>query len=332
MALTHGGGLNRAAATYGIESEKWLDLSTGISPWSYPLPPVPEIIWQRLPQADDELSRVAADYYGCCTLLPVAGSQEAIMALPHLVARQSGRVALPRVGYKEHEAAWRAAGWQVSHYESEPDATLLDEVDLLLVINPNNPAGYRYSSEQLLAWHQRLSCRGATLMVDEAFIDATTQNSLLTLFSQGLPQGLILLRSMGKFFGLAGIRLGFAFADESFLAQLAQQLGPWSVSGPARWAGAQALNDRSWQQMQKERLSEAAQRLTQLLSRVLGLPSRGCGLFQSCYGLDAPALHHHLAKLAILTRLTDEHDAVRFGLPACEVEWQRLGEALRSWS
>lgn len=331
-ALHHGGGLLKAAEFYGILETDWIDLSTGISPWGYPVATMPAEVWQRLPESDDALLSVAAHYYHCNDLLAVAGSQAAIMALPILLknTQNSGQVALPKVGYKEHEAAWRSAGWQISYYDLEPSESQLNEVDLLLVISPNNPQGQHYSAKRLLDWHQQLNNRGSTLLVDEAFMDCTPGLSLLNSGDGSfvMPSGLIILRSVGKFFGLAGIRLGFVFAESALLSQLEQLLGPWNVSHPARWVGQCALKDELWQAEQQQKVKQASKNLKDLLYQHFSIYSVGCDLFQTLYYQQAIELHQHLCRQGILSRLTDEQDAVRFGLPSDNYQWQRLQKAL----
>jgi len=113
----------------------------------------------------------------------------------------------------------------------------------------NNPTGEVTPLHKLWAWHSELAARGGWLIVDEAFMDATPTDSLLSTlprFAQkALPPGLIVLRGLGKFFGLAGARVGFVGASPSFLEDLEDALGPWTISAPSRWLAIQALRDIS---------------------------------------------------------------------------------------
>ncbi|BDY05233.1 threonine-phosphate decarboxylase CobD [Ferrimonas sp. YFM] len=332
-ALHHGGRLRQAAEEYGIPFEKWLDLSTGVSPWTYPVGEMPVASWNRLPECEDGLEAAARSYYGCPSLLPVAGSQAAIQAIPKLWRGrmesqgrwQSGlKVLLPRVGYKEHQKAWQRAGWQVVHYEGHPGEVLAPEIAALVVINPNNPTAEVQEKGSLLAWHQQLLCRHGLLLVDEAFADVEPAESLSPLCPQ---PGLVVLRSIGKFFGLAGIRAGFVLAEPWLLAQLTDELGPWTLAGPSRIACRRALEDKEWQARQAERLTSASNRLHQQL-KPLGGRLCGTGLFQTLYHPRAAIWHKQLCGEGILVRLTDEGDGLRFGLPLDESQWQRLAEAL----
>lgn len=321
--LEHGGRLRRAARSYDIPLGDWLDLSTGLAPWPWPLPEIPASAWARLPEPDDGLVDAACAYYRAAAALPVAGSQAAIQALP--ILRAPSRVAVLAPCYAEHAKAWRRAGHQVLEWGEAQVAVGLDQVDVLVVVNPNNPTGERLSPVRLLDWHVQLERRGGWLVVDEAFMDPTPGASLAA-FSD-LP-GLIVLRSFGKFFGLAGMRLGFVLAAPALLERLDDHLGPWTVNGPSRYLAQQLLADQDAQQRQREALLQAGDRLAALLRGHDLPPSGDCALFQLLQRPDASALHEHLARQAIFTRLFPALGALRFGLPADESGWQRLDAAL----
>lgn len=273
--LEHGGRLREAARRYDIPLADWLDLSTGIAPWPFPLPAIPEQAWTRLPESDDGLEAAACLYYGAERVLPLAGSQAAIQALPRL--RRGGRVGVLSPCYAEHAHAWRQAGHLVREIGEAEVEPYLDSLDVLLVVNPNNPTGRVFEPAELLAWHARLQRRGGWLLVDEAFMDCTPQSSLAACSNR---PGLIVLRSFGKFFGLAGARLGFALGERPLLQALAEQLGPWTVNGPVRHVAQSALRDRQQQRQQRERLLAASQRLEELLRRHGWPPAGGSALFQ----------------------------------------------------
>ena len=315
--------MRAAAQRHGIALEQWLDLSTGIAPYGWPLPEIPAAAWSRLPEAKDGLEAAARDYYGVANLLPVAGSQAAIQALPRLV--RNARVGIVSPTYAEHAAAWQREGHKLLALSEAGINRALERLDVLLLINPNNPSGRRFQREQLLLWHARLAERGGWLVVDEAFIDCTPEQSLAPHCE--LP-GLIVLRSFGKFFGMAGIRLGFVLAQQALLEQLAELLGPWAVSGPSRAVATALLQDRAGQQLQRQRLLADGERLAALLSDQGLAPTGGCALFQFCCTPLAALLHEFLATNGILTRLFDSPASLRFGLPADEPGWQRLRQAL----
>ena len=198
----HGGQLTLASELYSIPLEQWIDLSTGINPSCYPLPPVPSVIWQRLPEVNDGLENAATAFYGSNHLLPVAGSQEAIQRLPLL--RKKSRVGIISPAYHSHQNAWEVAGHEVIEISRDGLEVALPTLDVLLLVNPTNPTAQRYSLETLRCWHTQLLAQGGWLVVDEAFIDLTPEGSLIKADPE---EGLIVLRSIGKFFGLAGIDL-----------------------------------------------------------------------------------------------------------------------------
>ncbi|WP_150300108.1 threonine-phosphate decarboxylase CobD [Pseudomonas profundi] len=317
--LEHGGRLRQAAITYGIPIDDWLDLSTGLAPYSWPLPSIPAEAWQRLPESDDGLEQAARDYYQAESLLPVAGSQAAIQALPALFPGR--RVGLVEPCYAEHHHAWRRAGFAPRALADDEVEAMLDSIDVLVVVNPNNPTGRLFAPEQLLDWHVRLASRGGGLIVDEAFVDPTPEMSLAPYTS---APGLIVLRSLGKFFGLGGARLGFVLAEHDLLVSLAEILGPWSISGPARHVGRHALADKPTQRIWRERMHTDSQRLSSLLTAYGVAPQGGCALFQWIPHIGAAALHQALAEQGILTRLFDQLSALRIGLPGSGAEWSRL--------
>ena len=325
--LEHGGRLRRAAQEYGIALEHWLDLSTGVAPYTLVWPEIPAQAWMRLPELEDGLEAAACDYYGVSQLLPVAGSQAAIQALPRL--RSGAKVGILAPAYAEHAAAWRRQGHAVEELSGDSLQQSLERLDVLLLINPNNPSGQGFSPEQILAWHARLAARGGWLIVDEAFIDCTPQQSLA---AQAHLPGLIVLRSFGKFFGLAGARLGFVMASAQLLAELQQLLGPWTINGPSRWLATRLLWDAEGQQLQRQRLLADGQRLADLLSQRGLTPTGGCALFQWIVTERASQLHQFLASRGLLTRLFAQPPSIRFGLPADESGWQRLEQALAAFA
>lgn len=307
--LEHGGRLIEAARRFGIPREGWLDLSTGIAPWPYPLPAVPAEVWQRLPEEDDGLDAAVTDCYGAAGLA-VPGTQWALETLPPLLP--PGRVAMPQPIYAEHPAAWRAAGHTIVGWE--------DEADYAVLCQPNNPTGERYPRMALL----ELALRVRLLLVDEAFLDATPEATLIA----SAAENVVVLRSLGKFFGLAGLRIGFVFGPRQWLEALRSRLSPWAVSHPARWAARLALSDRDWQKQQRQRLAQASARLAALLDRH-GLANTGAALFRYAPTPDAERLFTALARRGILVRRLTDPPALRVGLPADEAQWQRLEDTLK---
>ena len=315
--LNHGGKLKQVACEYGIAEDKWLDLSTGISPFSYPVPAIPTSIWQQLPQDDDELIKAAAMVYQASNLLVSSGSQSIIQQLP--IYRQKlgypdSKVWLPKQGYKEHQKAWAESGFNVCHYTDLPKANMLEKQDVVVVINPNNPTGQVYSQPNLSRLQHQLNALDGWLIIDEAFMDAIEHGQSMMSLSQ--LDNVFVLRSLGKFFGLAGARIGFVAAHELHLSALKEQLGPWQVNGPAQYVAKQALLDTEWQYQQKQQLQVLSNKLEQLLTNTFPINSvSGTWLFKTLYVPNAPVLYKQLCKLGVYVRLTDEQDALRFGIP-----------------
>ncbi len=321
--LEHGGRRRDAARQYGIALDDWLDLSTGINPLGWPVPALPPHCWQRLPQPGDGLEAAASHYYGARPLLAVAGSQAAILALPRL--RPACRVGVLAPTYAEHSHAWTNAGHEMVALGAANIDSELDQLDVLLLVNPNNPTGAVFEPAVLRGWQARLAMRGGWLVVDEAFADANPAYSLAA--ETGKP-GLVVLRSLGKFFGLAGARMGFVLAWPALLTALDEILGPWSVNGPAREVARLALLDVAWQESERLHLNRAGSRLDALLGRHGLPPSGGTALFQWVLVEQAPAIQQDLARQGIWVRRFDAPPSLRFGLPGAEAEWRRLDAAL----
>jgi cobalamin biosynthesis protein CobC len=326
----HGGGLDRAATQYGIPRERWIDLSTGINPACYPLPVLPPALWHLLPDAAlyDRLRAAAASCYGAhdaSLVVPAPGSQALIQWLPRVEA--SCRVPVSRVAvlgptYNEHAPAWAAAGHAV--VEVDGVEAIPCDADVVVVVNPNNPDGRVVEPRHLLELSER-----RLVVVDEAFADVVPEVSVARWV--GRPN-LVVLRSIGKFFGLAGLRLGFALAERKRALALEAALGPWSVSGPAAAIGAAALADKAWIAATRARLAGAAARLDALVAASgIGIGG-GTLLFRLLVHPDADGLFERLARSGILARRFAARPRwLRLGLPADETQWARLAGALADW-
>lgn len=268
---------------------------------------------------DKGLMKAAKDYYQTPSVLPVAGSQQAIQLLP-LYHRQCfdqpSRVWVPYQGYKEHEKSWRAAGYDIVYYKNFPDKTQFRKQDVVVIINPNNPTGNLCSKSQLIELAKFLKQLQGWLIVDEAFADVVSFGHSLTC--ETAIDNLFVLRSIGKFFGLAGIRLGFLCASHLHVRQLHNLLGPWVVNGPAQFIATTALLDTTWQMEQRRKLHTQANSLSKLLRDYLSIVPVGTDLFKTVYLKKAPYVYEQLCALGIYVRLTDERDALRFGIPTQE--------------
>jgi cobalamin biosynthetic protein CobC len=327
--LEHGGNLRAAIRRYG--GTDWIDVSTGINPHGYPAPAIAPDAWRRLPEPDPALVRAACDYYGAPQLLPVAGTQAAIQALPRLRAELAGpaRVTVAAPSYAEHAHHWSRHGHAMREVAYDALDAALAGSDVVVVVNPNNPTGATVAPERLLQWADALASRGGWLVVDEAFGDTART---LSVAGQVGHAGLVVLRSVGKFFGLAGLRLGFVGAEAPLLAALDDLLGPWAVSGPAQDIALAALRDRGWQQATQARLARDGARMRVLLAGH-GIAAFGTPLFQWWAAPRAEAFHEHMARCAIWVRLfPGAARGIRIGLPANDTEWRRIEQALHEWN
>ncbi|KQI71908.1 alpha-ribazole phosphatase [Loktanella sp. 5RATIMAR09] len=305
----HGGGIDAAIAVYGGNRAGWLDLSTGINPLPYPMPALPPDAWTALPDeaAFNRLYALARRFWNVpddAAILGAAGASAIIAALPHVIP--SGAVCIPGPTYNEHGAAFAAAGWRLGQ----------DPSPALVAVHPNNPDGHIWQASDLDA---------AYTIIDESFCDIIPDQSLIHLAAR---PGTVVLKSFGKFWGLAGLRLGFAIGDPALIAKLRDLLGPWQVSGPALAIGAEALSDPAWAAETRIRLADDTTRIDRLMTRRNATLVGGTSLFRLYQVDDATALQTQLAKGHVWSRTFPyAPDWLRLGLPA-PGRWAQLEAAL----
>lgn len=316
----HGGNLDLAQRRFGGRAEDWIDLSTGINRLPYPVGEVSARAWSALPsRAEIDVLHQAARhaYRTSAPVVAMGGAQAAIQLLPQLAAPGRARILAPT--YNEYAGVLSAAGWDVEEVR-ELDA--LAGADLAIVVNPNNPDGRRHMPKDLLA----LLPRVGRLVIDESFADADPQ---LSLASEADRPGLLVLRSFGKFYGLAGLRLGFAIGNPADVVRLTAMSGPWPVSGAAIAIGCQALRDDAWAEATSARLARDCVRLDAMVLsqdwRLIG----GTPLFRLYQTPHALAAQERLARGQIWSRVFAQMPTwLRLGLPGSEAEWARLAEVL----
>lgn len=326
--IDHGGRLSLARARWPDAPGPWIDLSTGINPWSYPVGDPDHRAWARLPDpaALAALEAVMARAFGVASdrVAACGGSETALRLLP-LLFPVGVRVGIAGPTYGSHADAWHGA-------IMAPLATLiarLDTVDVLVVVRPNNPDG-ALADEALLGDAARaLAARGGALVLDEAFADALPGASLA---ARDWAAGAIILRSFGKTYGLAGLRLGAVIAPAAMAARLRRTLGDWPVSEPAIAIGARAYADDVWLAATRDRLAEAARRLEGLLGDLGFMSGGACPLFRLVEHDRAGVLHDRLARHGIWTRIfADNPHWLRLGLPGSPAAWTRLAAALEDF-
>ncbi|MEM9437176.1 MAG: threonine-phosphate decarboxylase [Pseudomonadota bacterium] len=316
----HGGGLDAALARYGGRREDWLDLSTGINPDPYPLPDFSPSAWNALPDtaAEKRLLSAARSFWkvpDSAEIIAAPGASALIAQMPALAA--GDQVFIPAPTYNEHAAAFRAHGFAING----DDASLATQVH----VHPNNPDGRFF-------WPDELDHPNGLTIIDESFCDVDPARSHIVKTAQ---PGTIILKSFGKFWGLAGMRLGFAIAHPDTLApknrpSLKDLIGPWAVSGPALAAGAAALEDRKWASRTRALLAERANALDTLMTQHGARLVGGTSLFRLYETGDAEAAKHALCEQHILTRSFPYSKTwLRVGIPPAE-RWDHLIQAIKT--
>ena len=324
----HGGAIAAAEARFGKPAQGWLDLSTGINPFPYPVPPLDPAVWTRLPDegAEAALRQAAARAWAVADpeqIVVAPGAQALIQLLPLLRAPEPVAVVGPTT--PGHADAFAHAGHPVIACASLDD---IGEAAMAVVVNPNNPDGRSWHPDALIETARHLAARDGLLIVDEAFVDLSPE---LSVASRVCP-GLVVLRSFGEFHGLAGLRLGFAVAVPDTAIILRDVLGPWATSGPALEIGRIALADRRWAERMRRRLADEAARTDSFLTRhglaILG----GTDLFRLAGAPRAWALYEHLARRGILVQpFAHELRWLRFNLLPDDAARERLAAALSDW-
>lgn len=301
----HGGGIDAAVAQFGGTRAGWIDLSTGINPTPYPLGDLPADAWNSLPDqaAFQRLEYAARQFWAVpdgAAILPAPGASALIARMPGIAL--PGPIHIPGPTYNEHARAFGAMGWQVTNTDQAR-----------VIVHPNNPDGRLWQADDL----------APLTIIDESFCDVMPETSLM---QHATRPNTIILKSFGKFWGLAGLRLGFAIGDPTLIAKLATGIGPWAVSGPALAIGARALGDHDWAKATRTRLASDAARLDALM----GLPVvGGTTLFRLYDAGDAAALQTHLARAHIWTRIFPYSTRwLRLGLPGTPDHWARLQTAM----
>lgn len=308
----HGGGLDAAICQYGGARCDWLDLSTGINPNPYPIPDIPAHFWQVLPDetSQNDLLEAASKFWKVpkgAVIVPAAGVSALIAMLPTLAPKS--QVSITNPTYNEFAAAFTGQNWPIQ-----------DQAPVQVRVRPNNPDGRIFTLAEIAGQHDQLT------IIDESFCDVCPENSLIDLAEK---PGHIILKGTGKFWGLAGLRLGFAITTPELAQSISQRLGPWNISGPAQFIGQKALSDQVWIDATRDNLAKMTSQLCETLARNGLTPLGGTDLFQLAKTACAKSLHEHLCKNRILTRVFPYSAKwIRLGLPANAAELSQLNAAL----
>lgn len=329
--VMHGGRLDDAVNRFGGKREKWIDLSTGINPFTYPIPEFSKRQWADLPDEVAEQSAMDAvrQAYGVDETAQISlapGSQLHIQLLPYLFKPQP--VAVVGFTYQEHGVCWRRAGHDVFVTDGLESAEATARI--IIVVNPNNPDGRIYSRDELIGLSRRLGAKGGLLVVDESFGDVAPNSSVA---DEAGRDGLFVLRSLGKFYGLGGVRFGAGLGTRLTVERIDEMIGPWAVSGPALAIAADALSNSGWRKRMVKKLTDQREKLEQILIdnglEIVG----GTGLFVLARHGRAQELFEHLAHDHILTRsFPGKPEWLRFGLPSSKTALARLEKTLSGFA
>ncbi|MEN2494861.1 MAG: Histidinol-phosphate aminotransferase [Hyphomicrobiaceae bacterium hypho_1] len=325
--MRHGGDISSASKAHDIKGQIWLDLSTGIAPNAYPLPSVPLSAWQMLPQNYSiakllESARYAYNIPNNAGVIAAPGTQILIQLLP-LLYSHSRHVRILGPTYSEHAICWKR---YVKNTQTVVDIQRLTRADVRVITNPNNPDGRVVGMEKLMKLAELSYKDNQLTIIDEAFADVAPELSIIPY--SGNP-GLIVLRSFGKFYGLAGLRLGFAIGPVDAIQRLEATIGPWAISGPACEIATLALRDDTWACNARARYQSQAEMLDIILSKYGFKIIGGTSLFRLGYHYNAEYLHTALARQGIWTRKFARHPFwLRFGLPGYATNFTRFESAL----
>ena len=324
----HGGNSDEAAKAYGMTPEQMYDLSTGISPIAYDMVLPSSSHYQKLPMTSalDDLYKAARGAYQVPTHAAIccgAGSQSLLGMLPNVMAG-SEIVWCREPTYNEHRYRWEKAGHQVDGGDSCPD-----DAKIIILGQPNNPDGRLWKHDEIAHYHAMMAERNGLLIIDEAFVDAMPEHSYMP---HAGDDNLVILRSVGKFYGLAGIRVGFAIGGKEIIAKLADDIGPWPISQPAIDIALTALSDHEWQISHSKRLYELSSKLVEILAGAGFTIVAQQPLFVTIQDESIYEFHDHLARHGFWTRIYQNYPSMmRLGLISQQTGLSRFASVVSRW-
>ena len=282
----HGGNILSLARQRGLSPTELIDFSASINPLGLS-PVVRNAIVNALdtlvhyPDNDcGELKLALAEFHGLKQehFAIANGSTEIIYTLPGLLPGKSALIVSPT--FSEYTNALRLHQREIRHLPLSPAdgfalnldrlASLLENYyDALYLCNPGNPSGALYPRRVVEQVYDLCRDTGTFLVLDEAFMDFSEEESAKTVIIAA-DQGIV-LRSMTKFYGIPGLRLGYAMAAPSLIERLSSLGGPWSVNTLAQVAGVAALRDSDYIRRSLADVADLRRKLSSALSAIPGL-------------------------------------------------------------
>ena len=319
LNIQHGGDIDLAIKKYGGQRADWIDLSTGINRTSYPWQESVKVELRDLPSSkllmglEKAASRAYKVAEGTDTAA-VQGAQQIISLLP-ICLKNYNSVAILGPTYNEYEKAFKSSGIKA---ETVSEVSKLSSSDIAIIVNPNNPTG-KVIAEEIL---DDLSKKVRILIIDESF----------KMFSSRRIQkfdNVIQINSLGKFFGLAGVRLGFVSGPSDFIKSVREMLGPWPISSIAAEIGIIALNDTTWISEMEKILLEGSNVLHKACSTKNWKLVGKTNLFHTYATSSCLEVEEQFAAHYIWIRTFDYSQTwIRLGIPTSKYEWTRVRQVL----
>jgi threonine-phosphate decarboxylase len=277
----HGGNIYAASRDLRCQPASMLDFSASINPLGM-APGAVQVVQASLELATHypdpdcyELKQALGRFHGIdpeCVCIG-NGSTELIFLLPKTLALR--RALIPGPTFSEYAAAMRAVGGEVSMLLAPPEeefrirlsqvaAALQRSLDCVWLCNPNNPTGQLWTKAQVLELWKKARRVGASLIVDEAFIDYCEADSVVSEATS--RAGLLVLRSFTKFYGMPGLRVGYLVAEPTVIRRIEAMRLPWSVNNLAQVAAIASLNETSYAVRSRQLIIEERPRLAAALA------------------------------------------------------------------
>ena len=309
--IEHGGNLDKAISFYGGKESEWIDLSTGINPNSYPIPKLSISDWRSLPtktEIKDLESIIKSKQKISSEIIMVPGAQMAINFLPFLLKGEGTEVRILTPTYNEYNYCFTNTGFKVNSCQK---FNQLFNSDIAIIVNPNNPDGKIYEINELF----ELSKSVKILIVDESFIDSVECDSIVNQLNEDVSN-IIVIRSFGKFFGLAGLRLGYVFSGKEIIRKFKRFFGPWQISKMSVKIATIAFSDDVWIKKTKNNLNEKANAIDNLMKKINWKITGGTNLFRLYSTSNSDLAQKLLAEKFIWSRkFSYSKKWIRLGIP-----------------